>query len=115
MKPRVLLIEDSQQWARSIKRGLSEFCEVVYAESQDQARQLFAQHKGDFQVIVMDSCVPGDQPNTHTLTRDLRAQFEGPIVANSSLEHYFSEIVKAGASEGVFKYKLVERIRELVK
>ena len=116
MLPKVLVVEDEQRW-RDLFAILFEEqvgCEPIFATSITEAQEAFRMHKGDIQAIVMDACVNSLEPITQELTRQFRAEFAGPILAASSVDRYTTEIVGAGATEGVSKDEVHERLKELL-
>lgn len=56
-KPRVLLVDDEQLIVRCLARFLREICDVVTAESYDQAEQVMLRERLD--VVVSDCRMPG--------------------------------------------------------
>lgn len=113
-KPKILVVEDSQMYIDAYKRALEDVCQVLSATDQLRAVELFEKHKGSIRLIIVDACVPGDNPNTHELTKRLRKDFTGPIIAASSMPLFAAEIVKAGATEQQDKLKVAARVKQLL-
>lgn len=70
----------------------------------------------DFDMIVMDCCVPGDEPNTMDLVEGIRAAgFTNPILADSKDEDYPPILVRAGCNQGCHKDDVPYRVRTMLK
>jgi len=85
-KKKVLVVEDEASVHDMYRRQMGERIEFLSARSIEEGEQLFAEHQGQFDAIVMDACVPGDRPTTGPLVERFRAAFAGPIIATSGME-----------------------------
>jgi CheY-like chemotaxis protein len=94
-KPKVLIVEDDEALQSCFELDLQDSARILAACSMQHARKQFAQHP-DLAMIVMDACVPGNHPTTLPLVREFREQFQGPIIAVSSIDHYRKALLAAG-------------------
>jgi len=97
LNKRVLIIDDDKAITMSWIYDLEDMGVVVkQATTLDQARAEMGKNP-DVDVIVMDAClVSGEGPTTLGLTKEIRANFAGPIIANSSLKAYQDLLMQAG-------------------
>lgn len=110
---KVLVVEDDKRWSGIIRRGLGDKVLVAQAFTTKEAEDAFEQIP-DFDVILMDACVPGDDPNTMWLVEKMRETFKGPIIAISSVPEYRQELIKAGADHEAEKTEVAAKVLELV-
>lgn len=97
-KKRILIVEDSRGDVQFWLTVLGDRVEGVHAMSIEAVMN-FIEIDQNFDMIVMDCCVPGSDPNTMELVRWIRnIPFTRPILANSSVKEYTKELVKVGAS-----------------
>ena len=100
--PRVLIIEDKEEWQEKYRRGLPSVVEIVGATNLKDANVAIAQLAtgiATFDAIVVDACLRGDDPDTLHLVERLRAiGFTGPIIAGSNSEYYNSVLMHAGCT-----------------
>lgn len=94
-KPKVLIVEDFPQWQRIFQRELEDFCEVLLAGTVEKGEQLYKANP-DVALIIMDACVPGDEPTTLELIKKIRETFKGPMIGTSSMSNYRSALLEAG-------------------
>jgi len=117
MSKKVLIVDDMEQYHRSWKRGLKDLGSdalVLSAFSIEEARKLFNENP-DIDAIVMDACVPGNEPTTQPLVREFRETFKGPIIAVSSLGVYRKMLVESGCNYESEKPELPEMLLEILK
>lgn len=113
-KPKVLIVEDDSQWHRIYKRGLGDFCEVIIAETVEAGERLFAENQNTA-LIIMDACVPGDEPTTLELTRKIRETFKGPMIGTSSMFEYRNALLEAGCDYSGDKGTVAQKtVKELL-
>lgn len=93
-RKRILIVEDKQRHYTRWQAALDEVAECTIATSIDEARDAFA--RGQFDLIILDACVPGDHPTTPPLAREFRETFSGPMVAASSSYGYCEMLRHAG-------------------
>lgn len=102
-KKRILIVEDHilsvKLWKEVL--GIHFDCLIAYDIA---SAETFFQSSQPFDLIVMDCCCPGNQPNTMDLVRKIRQIFQGPIVANSSNPDYTKQLIAAGASHECEKF-----------
>jgi len=92
---KVLVVEDSETWSKIIKRGLGDKVLVLFALDMVKGAKIFRENP-DIALVIMDACVPGDEPNTQILVREIRKTFSGPMIAMSSMPMYRKELLRAG-------------------
>lgn len=112
-KPVVLVVEDDiDKYQSEWEWELCYRIEFLYARTIEEARRLYRERK-DIQAIAVDACVPGDNPNTMELVREIRKEFKGTIVAISSLREYRALLREAGCSQECEKQYLPEMLAHL--
>lgn len=109
---KVLIVEDNYGWQSIWKRDLQKV-ELLVADSIEEAKKIFSQND-DVDLIVMDACVPGDEPNTMNLVREMRKTYHGSILANSSVLKYREILLNAGCDKECHKKDVVEKILEIL-
>ncbi len=113
-KKRILIVEDSVADAHYWLTLLDDEVEGVHMLNIEATMTLFEADQ-EFDLVVMDCCVPGGEPNTMGLVRFMRAkEFAGPILANSSISEYIGQLVYAGASHSCNKDEVPEKIKEIL-
>ena len=110
---KVLVVEDDQHWSGIIRRGFGDKVLVVQAFTVEEAETVF-QENPDLAAILMDACVPGDDPNTMWLVKKMRKTFTGPIIAISSNTDYRKELIQSGCDHEAEKDQVVQKVLELV-
>jgi DNA-binding NarL/FixJ family response regulator len=110
---KVLIVEDSQGYQRDYARALTGKVEILAALTIDDAEDLFVENP-DISAIVMDACVPGDDPTTPPLVRKIRETFTGPMIAASSDWDYRQELVAAGCDHEVPKGRVPAKLIEVL-
>lgn len=109
----VLIVEDNAIFALGWQWELkSRKIGSVHAVTIEEARSFF--QADYFDLIVMDCCVPGDEPNTMPLVQFMRQTYKGPILANSSHHPNIVELLKAGASHHSDKMSVASRVCEIL-
>ncbi|MBU2595668.1 response regulator [Patescibacteria group bacterium] len=111
--PKVLVVEDDLEWHRRWEKMLEGRVVILSAFSIKEAEEQFALHP-DFSAIVMDVCVPGDDPTTPPLVRKFRETFKGPMIAVSSMRAYRVELLLAGCDHESEKGSLPQKLREVL-
>lgn len=114
MKPKILLIEDSEDYGENCSWKLGEDFDVLWAKTQEEAQELVKAHKKELVLVVMDACVPGHHPNTQALTAWVRSQFSGPIVACSSSPRWAKDLFEYGATHTSEKLELPQVVRSIL-
>ena len=107
MTKKVLIVDDSIQWQKIWGEMLGGKIEVISAYSIKEARGKFADNP-DVDAIVMDACVPGDEPTTPPLVIEFRKTYKGPIVAISSLPEYQKILMHVGCDHSADKNTMPE-------
>lgn len=113
MLPKVLIIEDERGRQLDYAEALSDKVQILEARSVEEGEQLFAENP-DVALIIMDACVPGDEPTTLPLTRRIRETFTGPMVAASSDFYYRRQLMGAGCDHESRKDFVPEKVVELL-
>ncbi len=94
---KVLIFEDLPFLQRHYAKALDGKVVVVSACSVAQAEEAWRDNR-DAALIVMDACLEGEEPDTIALLREIRLEFDGPIVAASSNKYFCDELIAAGCS-----------------
>jgi len=110
---KVLIVEDDSGWQNAFKYGIDGKFDLYFADSITNAEILFREIS-DVDCIIMDACVPGDEPNTMDLVKEIRKTYKGPIIANSSVEEYVEELLGAGCDYGAHKRDVIKKIFEIL-
>jgi len=113
-KPRILLVEDldilAQVWIQELK-GIAE---VVWADNKREAENQYIENP-DFELIVMNCCVPGCVPNTMDLVKMIRQTgFTEPIIARSGAPAYCDALIAVGATHQAVGNELIPLIISLL-
>ena len=88
--------------------------EPVWACSLQEGEEKFFAN-GQFDLIIMDSCVPGRVANSMDLVKTIKASgFDKPIVANSSLPDCLEAIYEAGATHKAYKNDVIKVVLSLL-
>ena len=113
--PKVLIVEDNEGWWKLWGHALHPRVRGFVAESLEKAETMLP-HLSDFALIVVDACVPGDDPNSMPLVRRIRAEgYRGPIIASSSVEKFRKLLLDAGCSHEVPKEEVPRLVVELLQ
>lgn len=104
----ILIVEDKGYEQALMALRLREMlgADIVLWQAQTvlHAIALFAEHQASLDLIILDACVPGDEPTTHRLVRKWRAEgFAKPMIAASSDPYFCEMLKKAGCDEGGMK------------
>ena len=104
-------------WQR-VAAANPETLRVISAYTIDQARELFAEHAVEIDLIYLDGCLPGqgEMPNSLPLIAEFRSTgYTGPIVTISSDPGYQSKMETAGATDRLDKGAVMSQLFELAK
>lgn len=114
MDNRKVLVVDNMDWVhRKFARELGEKVALLKALTLEEGEKLFGANP-DICAIVMDACVPGDEPNSQWLVREIRKTFKGPIIAISSMASYREELLRAGCDHESEKDGLSKKLLEVL-
>jgi len=114
-KPKVLIIEDQKRAHLEYEYGLRNLVQILSAFTIEEGRKIYKENP-DLWLIVMDACVPGGDPNTLDLTREIRKSFIGrPMIAASMSEKFQDLLIEAGCDHKADKSQVVDKIKELLK
>lgn len=115
-KPIILMVEDDDEYITRTQRILGDAVEVLGAQTLDAGRALFEEHKDRLALILMDACVPGDDPNAMWLVQQIRESgFTKPIIAISGMADYRQMLIRAGASDECPKIDAPEKVRQVLQ
>ncbi|KKT12680.1 MAG: hypothetical protein UW83_C0030G0005 [Parcubacteria group bacterium GW2011_GWD1_44_9] len=113
--PKVLIVEDDEQWQGIWTRHLErEGAEVLMASSLEEGERLFEVNP-DLTLVIMDGCVPGERPNSMPLVQKMRQTFRGPIVAGSGNPNVCKTLVEAGCSHWALKHMVSGLVSKILK
>lgn len=111
--PLVLVLDDQRTFHMLFRERLDGIVRQLHAYTIDEARDLFETHSREINVIIMDACVPGHQPTTTDLVREMRRTFRGPIIGCSSDPYNLTVMRNAGCSHSCNKadvFALLDRL-----
>ncbi|MDD5289807.1 MAG: hypothetical protein PHT40_01230 [Patescibacteria group bacterium] len=82
--------------------------EILHAKTLKEGENLFFANP-DVEVIIMDACVEGDEPDSMPLIEKIvKSGFKKPIIAASGSSLNNDELITAGATHKADKYKAVK-------
>ncbi|HLD07191.1 MAG TPA: hypothetical protein VJC16_06720 [Candidatus Nanoarchaeia archaeon] len=112
---KVLIVEDDEEWQLLWEESLSDQDEIqiIHAFSIPEAEEQFEQNPG-ISAVVMDACVPGDEPNTVPLVQKMRKSFSGPMIAASSAKKCRDKLVAAGCSHQADKCDIPQKLLQVL-
>jgi|SRR3989338_2547224 len=113
MSKKVLVVEDEEYIYEDWRRELGNKVVLISALSIKEAEEHFTANP-DIAAIVMDACVPGDEPTTLPLVRKFRETFTGPMIAISSVGSYRQELIEAGCDHESEKADLPQKLIEVL-
>jgi len=111
--PRVLLIEDEEDFHELFEKLLEGEVEFLDAYTITEAERIFESVPG-ISIVVVDACVPGSFPTTEPLVRKIRARFSGPMIAISSDPEYRKVLIAAGCDFQCEKWCLQDVLRRML-
>ena len=112
---KVLIVEDRRSLHSAWRVELAGKVEVLSAYTIEEARELFDANRDDIAAIVLDACVPGDDPNTLPLAQEFGKVFGGPMIAISGDEFYRTLLMSAGCNHESEKNELSKKICEVLE
>ena len=116
-RKKILLIEDDLDWLKRWQSPLTRryAMDIICARSIGEALEVFPTKNWD--LIVVDGCIGGDDFNSPPLIQKMRETYSGPMVAASRSRELMMEMKKAGcshkANEKSFVPAIIEDILEL--
>ncbi len=113
MSHKVLIVEDKDYIQARWRQALDGRVEVVSAFSIKEAMDKFATNP-DVVAIVMDACVPGEEPTTPPLVTKFRETFKGPMIAASAAPWYRKELMRAGCDHESQKDDVPQKLLEIL-
>lgn len=111
---KVLIIEDDEDCQENYNYWFTKNGVLpISAFSISEAKEQFAAHS-DIAAIVVDACVPGNEPNTAPLVRKFRETFSGPMIAVSSKGEFRRQLMEAGCNYESLKEDLHNKLFEVL-
>ena len=108
---KVLVVDDMPFVHKKFRMSLGNKVILLEALTLKKGLSLFNANP-DVSIIVMDACVPGDEPNSQWLVEEIRKTFTGPIIASSSSPVYRKKLLEVGCDyecdKGLVPRKVVE-------
>ena len=98
---KVLVVEDDPT-VIGLLQDIFKDQDVFIATSVERARELFREHEGKFGFVVMDGNLERGE-KTVDLTREIRSEFDGPIVAFSGQLEDQEALLGAGCDIDLMK------------
>jgi CheY-like chemotaxis protein len=103
---KILLVEDNRTIISTVKLSLANIAEVLAAETVEEARLMFAQNP-DIVLIAMDGRLHSGHIETVELTREIRSQFSGVMVAISGDYEAQKLLIEAGCDRHCYKGQII--------
>jgi len=98
MAKKVLIIDDLPMIHGMISYELAwKNVICISASTKVQAQELFALHE-DIDLIVIDACLEGEQPDSMDLVVMLRELYKGPMLAISQIADYNNILMHYGCN-----------------
>lgn len=110
---KVLIVEDSRGWQIMYARDLNGRVEILSAYSVAEAEKLFAANP-DISAVVIDACVPGDEPTTQPLVSKIRGSFTGPMIASSGAARFRKALMGYGCDHEADKRNVPIKLIEVL-
>ena len=111
---KILVVEDDGYYFSVIKEGLEGKVEILRAIMVEQAEKIF-EKTPDFDLIVMDACVPGSKVTTIPLVEKIiKSGYNKPIIASSANESFRQYLLNAGATHEAKKLDVANKVLELL-
>ena len=111
-KAKVLVVEDNEQWQAVFAGRYGEQFELLQATTIEDGEELFFANP-DIGIVVMDACVPGDDPNSIPLVRKISKTFTGKMIASSGSSMFRQMLVDAGCNHQCDKHILIDKFLEI--
>ncbi|MDO8589727.1 MAG: response regulator [bacterium] len=113
--PKVLIVEDEEEWQRIWTRHLKrEGAEVIVASSVEDGERLF-EANADLTLVIIDGSVGGEKLNSASLIQKMRQTFPGPIVAASGSSIFRKQMMKIGCSHEAEKHMISMLVSKILK
>lgn len=111
---KILVVEDNEPDFSDMELGLSNLAVVFWAETLEKGEACFRENP-DVDLIIMDACVPGNEPNSMPLIASILASgYTKPIIAISGMANFSRMLVTAGATHEATKQGVVKMARDLL-
>jgi CheY-like chemotaxis protein len=101
----ILIIEDNEvvqaqtrAFIQTRYRTLGREVQVIQAPSAKQGLEFLRMHGLEFDIILLDGCLDGQEPDGLQMIPDIRALYSGPILAMSKSFELREMMLKAGAT-----------------
>lgn len=112
---KILLVEDMEVVHDYVKEALTGKVEITSAFTIQEAEDLF-QKNSDFDAIIVDVCVSGEELNTLPMVHELRKKYNGLMIVISKYGDYQKQLVDAGCDDRCKnKRQLPEFLTELLQ
>ena len=115
MKKRMLVVNDDEGIQVLLARLFGEKLDIFSAFTLEQGKKLFGKNP-TVDLVVMDGCVDNQQHELDSieLTREIRATYQGPMLACSSFPDYNNQLMKAGCDYNVGDLGLIGSIKKIL-
>ncbi len=114
MKKKILIIEDLELQNFVYKEQMKRYFEPLFATTLQEALKLFSENS-DIELIVLDSCLEGDTPDTIPLVKYFRETFSKTIIATSSNIELREYLVSAGCDLECDKNDVAKIARKILQ
>ena len=117
MPIKLLIVEDDHSLQEAWKRAIEDYfgSEIILfqATTIPDAQKLWDENP-DIDVIAMDACVPGCEPNTIPLVEHIKGMFKGTMITISGSADYRKLLMEAGCDVECEKSKLPQTLKRLL-
>jgi len=109
MKKIILVVEDDDDFFLSLVAFIkNEDSEIMRASTLEEGKKIFFENQEKINLIIMDACVPGQEPNSMPLIEEIiKSGFSKHIVGLSSSFNYLFKLRDAGATNIISKSDLM--------
>lgn len=111
---KILIVEDYPPQIVIFKRQMKSDFELLFATTHQEALKLFSENS-DIELIVMDACLKGEEPDTILLVTHFRKTFSKTIIATSSNIEYRQYLVSAGCDLECDKNEVAKIVSKILQ
>ena len=115
MKPKVLLIEDSQRWGDEIVSKLGERCDVTWLKTGTDALELV--EKCPYHIVIVDCGITPVVPYLVDFISKLHLIFTGMLIVGThtgELQCSRESLISAGVANIFLKEEVAEKTKSLL-
>lgn len=110
-KPLILHVENNPLFLATFRASMFDDVEVIDAPTFEQAEGLFLSHRGNIDLIIMDSSLGGARIDTLPLVRRIRNEgYDGPMLTSSISHENQQTFLQAGCSHTVGAKEYLDKV-----